>query len=554
MNDEQQKRSVDPITLEVMRGALAGVAEEMDATLVRSSYSPNIKERRDCSCALFDAQGRMIAQSQSMPVHLGAMPFSVRAALCKFPRPAPGDTIVLNDPFHGGAHLPDITFVSPVYVGNALVGFAANRAHHADVGGSTPGSVSGSATEIYQEGLRLFPVRLWRGGHVEDDLLSVILANVRTPKERLGDLRAQHAANRVGQKRLATLVQAQGVAPFQRVVEAILDYSERRLRAGLRQLPPGSYSFEDALDDDGQGHGHVELRVTLTLRGDTITVDFSGSSPQVAGPINAVVAVTASATYYAVRCFCDPDIPANEGCYRPIELVAPEGSIVNASPPAPVVGGNLETSQRIVDVLLGALAPLAPEKALAACQGTMNNLTLGGIDPRNGQPYTVYETMGGGFGGRLGLDGIDGVHSHMSNTLNTPVEALEAAYPLRVERYELRPDTGGRGQFRGGLGLRRDVRVVGHKATLSLLSDRRIGRPYGLFGGEEGACGMNVLVRGTQETPLPDKGVIVVAPGDVISVRTPGGGWYGPPEKRDPQSVQRDADEEKMTDSPTERG
>ncbi|HEY5595829.1 MAG TPA: hydantoinase B/oxoprolinase family protein, partial [Candidatus Bipolaricaulota bacterium] len=384
-----KERAVDAVTLEVARGALSGISEEMQAALVRSSYSPNIKERRDCSCALFDAQGRMMAQSESIPVHLGSMPFSVAAALEKFPKPAPGDTIVLNDPFHGGAHLPDITFVTPVYLERRLIGFAANRAHHADVGGMTPGSVSGSATEIYQEGLRIFPVRLWRKGKVDGDLLDLILANVRTPKERLGDLRAQLAANAVGGKRLVELVRGHGISSFARIVDALLDYSERRMRDGLKKLPKGTYRFEDFLDDDGRGNAHLPIRAAVTLKGDRITVDFSGSAPQAQGPINAVYAVTASATYYAVRCFTDPDIPANEGCYRPVKLIAPQGTIVNALSPAPVVGGNLETSQRIVDVLLGALAQLDPRRALAACQGTMNNLTLGGMNPRTGTPYTI---------------------------------------------------------------------------------------------------------------------------------------------------------------------
>lgn len=538
---------VDAVTLEVVRGALTGIAEEMNAALVRSSYSPNIKERRDCSCGLFDAQGRMLAQSESMPVHLGAMPFSVIAALEKFPKPDPGDTIVLNDPFHGGAHLPDITFVTPIYVGDHLIGFSANRAHHADVGGSTPGSVSGSATEIYQEGLRIFPICLWRGGTVDDDLMRMILANVRTPKERQGDLRAQLAANQVGLKRLQELVSQYDIDSFGQIIEAILDYSERRLREGLRQLPSGTYTYTDHLDDDGLGHHKLPIQATITLEDDEVTVDFAGTAPQVKGPINAVYAVMASATYYSIRCFADPEIPPNEGCYRPIKLIAPEGTIVNATPPAPVVGGNLETSQRIVDVLLKALSQMAPEKSLAACQGTMNNITLGGIDPRTNAPYTIYETLGGGFGGRAGLDGLDGVHVHMSNTLNTPVEALETAYPLRVERYELRANTGGAGQYRGGLGLRRDLRAVDHQATLSLLTDRREGRPYGLFGGEPGTSGENILIRDGQEETLPAKCVKTLEPNDVVSVRTPGAGGYGKPEQRSKDQIEKDQREGKVT-------
>jgi N-methylhydantoinase B len=541
---------IDAVTLEVARNALEGIAEEMNAALIRSSYSPNIKERRDCSSALFDAQGRMIAQSWGMPVHLGAMPFSVKAALKELGKLEPGDVVVLNDPFRGGAHLPDLTFVTPIYLGETLIGYAANRAHHADVGGQAPGSIAGNSSEIYQEGLRIPPVRLWRNNQLDRDLLELILANVRTPQERLGDLRAQFAANETGRRRLLELVRSYGLDRFHQIVEEIFDYSERRLREGLRQLRPGVYRYEDYLDDDGRGTERILIRVAVTLdeeRGE-VTVDFTGSAPQVEGPVNAVYAVTASATYYTIRCFTDPEVPPNDGAYRPIKLIIPEGTVVNAKPPAAVVGGNLEASQRIVDVLIGALAQAAPEKALAACQGTMNNVALGGIDPRTGEPYTIYETIGGGFGGRLGMDGLDGVHSHMSNTLNTPVEALETAYPLRVERYELRPGTGGRGKWRGGLGIRRDIRVVDHKATLSLLGDRRVGRPYGLFGGEPGASGENVLIRAHngQEQRLPGKCVIELQSGDVVSIRTPGGGGYGDPKEREQALIERDRQEDKI--------
>ncbi len=528
--------SVDPITLEVARNALEGIADEMNLALIRSSYSPNIKERRDCSSALFDAKGRMIAQSWGMPVHLGAMPFSVKAALQELKEWEPGDVVVLNDPFRGGAHLPDLTFVTPIFHRDTLVGYAANRAHHADIGGMRPGSIPADASEIHQEGLRIPPVKLRRRGRWDRDLLELILANVRTPKERVGDLRAQFAANETGRRRLLEFIERCGPERFRMLVEALLDYSEKRLRAALKTLNPGTYRFEDALDDDGRSARDVRIRAAVTVDAErgSVVVDFTGSSPQVEGPVNAVYAVTASATYYTVRCFTDPGVPPNDGAYRPIAIVAPEGTVVNATPPAAVVGGNLETSQRIVDVLIGALAQAAPERALAACQGTMNNVALGGIDPRTGEPYTVYETIGGGFGARRGKDGLDGVHCHMSNTLNTPVEALETAYPLRVERYELRPGTGGRGRWRGGWGIRRDVRVVDHRATLSLLTDRRRSRPYGLRGGEPGAPGQNVLIRNGHEYELPAKGVVELQPGDVVSIRTPGGGGYGPPEERDP--------------------
>jgi N-methylhydantoinase B len=530
---------VDPITLEVVRNALEGIAQEMSAVLVRTSYSPNIKERRDCSCALFDSRGRMIAQGQDMPVHLGAMPFSVKAALERSASFASGDTIILNDPFCGGAHLPDITFVTPIFYSDKLVGFSANRAHHADIGGKAPGSVAGDATEIYQEGLRVPPIKLWKEGKLDEALLELILANVRTPKERLGDLRAQKAANETGRRRFLELIEKYGEKLFA-IIEELLNYSERRMREALKTLTAGIYTYEDFLDDDGIRDEPIKIKATVRVAEGEIEVDFAGSSSQVEGPVNAVYAVTASATYYTIRCLTDPEIPPNEGCYRPIKIKAPEGSVVHATPPAAVVGGNLETSQRIVDVLIGALAQAAPHKAIAACHGTMNNLALGGIDPRTGEPYTLYETIGGGFGGRAGKDGIDGVHCHMSNTSNTPIEALETAYPLRVERYELRPDTGGLGRYRGGLGIRRDIRVVGHRAKLSLLGDRRITQPYGVFGGQPGARGENVLIVEGREIPLKGKCVLTLEPGSIVSVRTPGGGGYGEPKERAKQLIEQD--------------
>lgn len=531
---------VDPITLEVLRNALAGVAEEMNANLVRTGYSPNIKERRDCSAALFDPRGRMIAQAESIPVHLGAMPFSVAAALEHFEELKPGDTVILNDPFAGGAHLPDITFITPIFHRARLVGIAANRAHHADIGGKAPGSLAGDATEIYQEGLRIPPLLLRRAGELDEAVLKLILANTRTPEERLGDLRAQRAANETGLRRFLELVERYGMELLRAAIEELLDYSERRMRAELAAIPDGRYEYEDYLDDDGLGEGPIRLHVQVEVRGDEIMIDFSGSAPQVEGPVNAVYAVTASAVYYTIRALTDPDIPPNEGCYRPIVIVAPEGTVVNASPPAAVVGGNLETSQRIVDVLLGALAQALPERAIGACQWTMNNLSLGGIDPRTGRAYAFYETIGGGLGARADKDGIDGVHSHMTNTLNTPIEALEIAYPLRVERYELRRDSGGAGRRRGGLGIRREIRVLGHRARLSLLADRRCTRPYGVRGGLPGESGADALIIGGEERPLPGKGTVVVEPGTVVRVETPGGGGYGDPQERERELVLKD--------------
>ncbi|MFB6135954.1 MAG: hydantoinase B/oxoprolinase family protein [Halobacteriaceae archaeon] len=529
---------VDPVTLEVVRNAAEAVAEEMNANLVRTGYSPNIKERRDCSCALFDADAELVSQAENMPVHLGAMPFSVAAAVDRFPPGDldPGDAVLVNDPFRGGAHLPDFTLVSPVYDGEDLVAYAANRAHHADVGGSRAGSVAADTTEIYQEGLRVPPVKLYESGEVNDAVLDLVLANVRTPEERRGDLRAQQAANETARERVHELVDRYGAARLGAVLEEVKAYSERRMRAAIGDLPDGTHRFEDVLDDDGRGHVDLPVVATVTVEGESVTVDFAGTADQTEGPVNAVRAVTASATYYAVRCVTDPDVPPNHGCYRPVSVETPAGSLVDPDPPAAVVGGNLETSQRVTDAVLGAFAGFDPERVVAACQGTMNNVTFGGTDPRDGSPYAFYETQAGGFGGRAGLDGMDAVHVHMSNTLNTPAEVLETAYPLRVRRYELRPDSGGPGEFRGGLGLRRDVEVRDHRATFSLLADRHRHAPYGLAGGEAGARGEAWL----DGERLPAKTTRELDPGDVVSLRTPGGGGYGAPADRVPAAVERD--------------
>jgi N-methylhydantoinase B len=534
-----------PITLEVLRHALTSVAEEMNANLVRSAYGPNIKERRDCSSAVFDAAGNLVAQAESIPVHLGAMPFSVAAAIRAVRAHEPGDVVVLNDPYAGGAHLPDITFVAPVFAREEIVAFVANRAHHADIGGGAPGSLSARATDIYGEGLRVPPVRLWRAGELRQDMLALILANVRTPDERWGDLRAQHAACRTGISRTHDLVSRYGLDLLRWGMAEVLDYAERRMRQEIARLPPGTAQFADNLDDDGVTGEPLRIAVRLEIARDRVRVDFAGSAAQSRGPVNAVFAVTSSAVYYCLRALTDPTIPPNAGCYRPIEILAPEGTIVNPRPPAPVVGGNIETSQRIVDVVLGAFAQICPGRVPAASQGTMNNVAIGGTDPRTGRPYTLYETIGGGLGARPNGDGVDGVHSHMTNTLNTPLEALELAYPLRVERYELVSGTGGRGKFRGGLGIRRDLTPLGHTAHVSLLTDRRVGRPYGLAGGEPGAVGRNVLIQDGREIPLPGKTALDLQPGETISVRTPGGGGHGPSAERDPAARDRDRSEER---------
>ncbi len=517
---------VDPIQLEVYKHRFAAIAEEMGAVLRKASYSPNIKERRDYSCALFDAQGRMIAQAAHIPVHLGSMPLSVAAAVEAFPNMKPGDVIALNDPFRGGTHLPDITLVTPVFTqqpSDILIGFVAARAHHADVGGMTPGSMP-VAREIYQEGLILPPIQLVAAGEVNRAAWDLILANVRTPQERAGDLRAQIGANQRGAQRLAELVSEHGLNEVKRYMAALLAYTERMTRNLLAELPDGEYTFEDALDDDGIGDQPVRIKVAIRIQGDRAKVDFSGSAPQQRGSVNAVYAITLSAVYYVFRCLIDLDVPNNAGCLSPIEVIAPVGSVVNAQPPAPVAGGNVETSQRIVDVLLGALAQAAPDRVPAASQGTMNNVTIGGNGPHGA--YAYYETIGGGMGALPDRDGPSAVHSHMTNTLNTPAEALEYAYPLRVLRYEVRRGSGGEGKHRGGDGIRRDIQVLGD-AQVTLLTERRQLRPYGLNGGQPGSPGENLLIRQGVEIPLPGKGTVELQAGDILSIRTPGGGGYG---------------------------
>ena len=522
----------DPIQLEIYKHLFAAIAEEMGAVLRKASYSPNIKERRDYSCALFDSQANMIAQTAHIPVHLGSMPLSVATAIREFPDLTPGDVIALNDPYRGGTHLPDITLVSPVFLQSRSeesakpYGFVASRAHHADVGGMTPGSMP-VAREIYQEGLIIPPVRLMCGGEIEQGLLDLILANVRTPDERAGDLWAQIAANQRGAERLAEMAARYGETQVSQYMEHLLAYTERMTRKLLEDMPDGSYSFLDYLDDDGVGEEPVPIQVQIHIQGDQAVVDFTGSAPQQKGSLNAVYAITLSAVYYVFRCLLGLDVPNNSGCLKPIKVIAPSGSVVNANSPAPVAGGNVETSQRIVDVLLGALAQATDfERIPAASQGTMNNTTIGGYDPDQGAPYAYYETIGGGMGARPGADGPSAIHSHMTNTLNTPAEALEYAYPLRVMRYEVRRGSGGAGKYKGGDGIRRDIQVL-VDSQVTLLSERRRTQPYGLAGGEPGKCGENYILRGDQEVRIPGKGSLEIQAGDILSIRTPGGGGYG---------------------------
>jgi N-methylhydantoinase B/oxoprolinase/acetone carboxylase alpha subunit len=514
----------DPIELELFKNIFISISEEMAAVLGRTALSPNIKERKDFSCALFNDRGETLAQGSHIPVHLGAMPLSVRAAM-ESVRFEEGDLVILNDPYRGGTHLPDITCVSPVFVRGKLGFFAANRAHHSDVGGMTPGSMP-LAQEIFQEGLIIPPLKLVRKGKIDNDILALILSNVRTPDERRGDILAQVAANGIGRRRLLETIERYGLAKVARYGRLVQDYAERVLRETIRSIPDGTYVFSDVLDDDGISDRPVRIGVEIEVRGDSAVVDFSSSAPQVSGSVNANFAVTCSAVLYVFRSLVSEDIPFNTGLLRPLKIVAPKGLIVNAEFPAATVGGNVETSQRIVDVLLGALAKALPGRVPAASSGTMNNVAFGGRDPVRERSFAYYETIGGGMGASPARDGLSGVHTHMTNSLNTPVEALENYLPVRILRYGLRPDSGGRGRFKGGEGIVREYEFL-VASQLTIISERRKFPPYGLEGGRAGAVGKNTLIRKGREMVLGSKINLRVEPGDVLRVETPGGGGYG---------------------------
>lgn len=522
--------AVDPVELAVFQSGVHSIAEEMGSALRRTAVSPNIKERRDYSCAVFDRQGRVIAMGDHMPVHLGSMPMSVQAAVEAIAF-EPGDIAVLNDPYAGGTHLPDITMVLPIFLagGSAPAWYVANRAHHADVGGAFAGSM-GPAREIYEEGIRIPPVRIARRGKISRELLDLILLNVRTPTERRGDLDAQVGSCRVGEARVLQLVEKYGQRKLDALGEELLNYSERLIRAELRNMRAGSFHAEDWMDNDGVSDEPCRIAVQLRFepQSGAIDVDFTGSSPQVAGSINAVQAITISACFYMLRCLLTEDAPATAGILRPLTLTAPAGSIVDARPPSAVAAGNVETSQRIVDVLLRALAQAAPSRVPAASAGTMSNLTIGGIDPRSNEPFTYYETAAGGMGARPTADGISGVQTHMTNSLNTPVEALEYAYPVRVRRYGYRFGSGGDGLFHGGDGLVREIELLAD-SHVALLADRRKFRPYALNGGEDGAAGRASIVdvESKTETELPGQCSRRLPAGSILRIETPGGGGWG---------------------------
>lgn len=526
---------IGPIELEIFKGLLSAIPEEMGIRLRRSSFSANIKERLDFSCALFDSQARMVAQAAHIPVHLGAMPLSVQACMHALEL-RPGDVAILNDPFRGGTHLPDITLVTPIFAGlsKQAFGYVASRAHHADVGGIAPGSMPLSV-DISQEGVLIPPSKIVEAGELNRSLWEEILSQVRTPDERNGDLRAQLAANRVGVERTLALIDRYSSPAVAEASEALLAYTERVTRSVVSQIPAGAYEFTQYMDDDGQTDEPLPIRVVVSISGDHAVVDFQGTANQRPGNTNAVYAITVSAVNYVFRCLLGQDVPNNSGSMSPIEVLAPEGSLVNARYPAAVAAGNVETSQRIVDCLFGALAQAVPDRIPAASQGTMNNLTIGGWDPDRSRPFAYYETIAGGMGARPGKPGASAIHTHMTNTLNTPIEALEFDYPMRVRRYSIRAGSGGFGRFKGGDGVVREIELLAD-AEITILSERRRFQPYGLAGGEPGSAGRNLLIRDGTETVLPGKISFEVHPGDRVRIETPGGGGYGKPE--DPQRSQ----------------
>ena len=507
--------------LEVFRNLFVSIADEMGAVLRKTSFSANIKERRDYSCAVYDASGETIAMGDHMPVHLGAMPLSVRHALDAFTLER-GDVVIVNDPFRGGTHLPDITTVSGVFLGKREADFyVASRAHHADVGGMSPGSMP-LAREIYQEGLRIPPVLLMRGGEVQRDVMQLILANVRTPEEREGDLLAQVMAARRGEDRLREISGKYGMARVKRSASELLDYTERVTRAMLRGIPDGEYRFEDFLDSDGISGEPVRISVALRIHGDEASLDFTGSSPQVAGSVNANYAVAVSAAMYCFRCLIDAEIPYNAGLLRPIRVTAPERSVVNAGPPAAMAAGNVETSQRITDTILGALAQALPERIPAASSGTMNNLSFGGWDSRRNRAFAYYETIAGGMGASSRGAGRAATHTHMTNSWNTPTEAFEHEYPVTVRAYTIRRGSGGGGKHRGGDGIIRELEFL-EDADVTILSDRRTRGPWGLAGGNSGSPGRNT-VAGKE---VPAKTRIAIPRNGRLRIESPGGGGWG---------------------------
>lgn len=515
---------ISPIALEIFKNKFSSIAEEMGVALFKTAFSPNIKERKDHSCAIFDKNGDMIAQAAHIPVHLGSMPLSVKSAISQVSINK-GDMVFLNDPYLGGTHLPDITVVAPVFIDDEILFYVANRAHHADIGGISAGSMPLSST-IFQEGMIIPPIKLVKKGELQKDILKLVISNVRTPIERQGDFEAQIMANITGIKRLAELSHTHGKNKMSLLSKKLIEYSENMMRKTIQAIPDGEYDFVDYLDDDGFDTKKININAMITIKNDKVVVDFTGTHKQVTGSVNAVKAITISAILYVFRSLVKEDIPTNAGCLRPIETIIPEGTVVNAKYPCAVAGGNVETSQRIVDVLLGALSKAIPDVIPAASQGTMNNLSIGGFDKSKGKSFTYYETIGGGTGASKYGNGESGIHSHMTNTMNTPIESIEFEYPLRVMKYRINRDSGGKGKNNGGDGIIREIKVLCAVET-TMLSERRIFKPYGLNGGSNGNAGINKIMSGDKVRKLPGKFHQFLKKNDIIHIETPGGGGYG---------------------------
>jgi len=540
------KRKADPITLEVMRNAFQSVAEEMGAALIRAALSTNIKDRRDCSTAIYTARGDLVAQAEHIPLHLGLMVSVVKKTLERFPveRLEPGDAVITNDPYISGSHLPDICMITPLFSDGECLALLANLAHHVDVGGMTPGSMPTLSTEIFQEGLRIPPIKLRKGGRIDDQIMALIADNVRTRYETYGDFQAQMAANNVGERRLGEIVSKYGPEMTRFYMEEIINYAERRMRSQIAELPRGVYSFEDFLEGDGLSEDLKRIAVTLTIQRDRVRVDFTGTDEQARGSVNSTRAVTLACVYFALKSVIDPTLPSSEGSSRPVEVITPAGTLVNPNFPAPVSNANINTSQRIADVVLGALAQAVPERVPAASTGSMSNFTIGGVDPRTGEYYSYVETYGGGHGALEGQDGMDGVHTNMTNTRNAPAEVIEIAYPLRVDRYGLVVDSEGPGKARGGTGLTREITILDHEATITLGTERRALRPWGLRGGSPGGpSDCRIVTPDGEDRALPTKVTLRVEPGTRVLLRTAGGGGYGPAMERDPEKVLQDVEQ-----------
>jgi len=514
---------IEAFELEIFNNILSTIADEMGSVLIRSAYSPNIKERRDLSCAIFNKSGDMIAQAAHIPVHLGSMSFSVEAVLNE--EIMEGDTFILNDPFRGGTHLPDITCIQPVFYNDKLEFFVVSRAHHADVGGDTPGSMPLSRT-IHEEGIIIPPSRLYRDGVLNSELMNKILDETRDPQEREGDFKAQISCLDIGRERLIEALDKYGIDKIDEAASELLNYSENIMKSVISEIPDGTYTFKDVLDDDGQGNKNIELNVTVQIKGDLATVDFHGSSPKVDGCMNAPYSVTVSAVLYVFQCLAPDGIPLNSGPLRTIKINVDDDSILNAKFPSAVVGGNVETSQRVVDVVFGALSQGVPDKIQAASSGSMSNITFGGLNPSNNSEYAYYETIAGGMGARKGMNGVSAVQTHMTNTLNTPVESLEKDLPVLISSYSMRRGSGGRGKYIGGDGTVREFKFLAD-SEVSLITERRLNPPYGINGGKNGKAGKNILIVDGNESLLPPKKTFNVKKGDSVRIETPGGGGWG---------------------------